>query len=138
MMYQTPLRKIVGDRSVTYVRASFGLHKIGAQEPYCSLTGEEYSRAVPTDASMLSCGQIRDVLHVAFPELDAFARWHLCANGIPMHYIANAKYWHEMANGKLQRRQYDPDPRETFVGHCLLGVLKTDPRAKALLEMSWE
>jgi hypothetical protein len=137
-MYQTPLRKIIYDGSpATWVRASFGLHKLGDQAPYCSLTGEEYSSSVPTDRNMLSCGQIRCALLVAFPELKAFARWHLCTDGTPMHYIANAKYWHEMANGKVKRRAYDPEPRATFEEHCLIGAI-VDLSASDLLAMPWE
>jgi hypothetical protein len=135
-LHQTPLRKIIYDGSpATWVRASFGLHKLGDQAPYCSLTGEEYSSSVPTDRNMLSCGQMHGIVFVAFPELAAFARWHLCTDGTPMHYIANAKYWHEMVSGKRER--VGSPPGTAFANHCRIGAI-VDLSALDLLAMPWE
>jgi len=54
-----------------------------------------------------------------------------------MHYIANAKYWHDMANGLVERRAYDPDPVATFASHCILGVVPFDLSAREYLAMPW-
>lgn len=133
MIYQTQLRKC----GLTWVRARFGLSKIGNQEPYATLTGEEYSSPRMSERTLITFGTIADRLDAAFPELRAFAKWHLCTDGIPMHYIANAKCWHDMANGLRPRTAYDPEPRTTFENHILLGTLDSDRVASELLAMPW-
>lgn len=89
-MYRTERRKL----GKVWVEAEFGLRVIGSQAPYMSLTGVEFSHPTSRhDRYQLSCGQITELVSQAFPELVSLCPWHLCTDGIPLHYIANAKFW---------------------------------------------
>lgn len=113
MMYTSKTRK----HSDGWMRATFGEHKIGNQAPYWSVTAEISSRPLFTSRSIHSCGCLHSDVREYFPELAPTLKWHLSTGGIPMHYVANAKFWHDMANGLVKRGEYDPDPRSTFVSH---------------------
>ncbi len=57
-----------------------------------------------------------------FPELAQYLKWHLVSTGQPMHYIANAKYWWEMAMGKIKPSEYQRvDPKDAFKTTIILG-----------------
>ncbi len=105
-MFKTPRRQL---KDGTWCEATFGLHKIGPQEPYMALTGAVWAHKSSTaDRNMISCGQVRDSIAEAFPELAELAIFHLATDGVPMHYLANAKFWHECARGE-NRYQKDGD-----------------------------
>ena len=123
-----------------FIRAHFGLHKIGDQDPYCSLTGTHVEELDATsDRKVIACGQLHPELLAVFPELEPFARWHLASGGIPMHYIANAKYWHDLHTGVSE---WEPpeglDVAETFVKHAR--PLDDADRAvlAGLLDLTWD
>ena len=133
-MYKTPRRKL-GD---AWICAEFGLHKIGEQAPYMSVTGEEWRTEWATgDRSLLACGCLHELVGEAFPELRPLIAWHLAADGAPMHYIANARFWHDMANGKRERKAYDPDPRTAFASTIHWGVIPETLSADQLLTLAW-
>jgi len=79
---------------------------------YLSITGAVYDRRrnrgeqpVQRNGKLYwpySMGQIQSTMREAFDDRPAFLRllrWHLCENGIPMHYVANAVYWAEFIHG---------------------------------------
>jgi hypothetical protein len=75
------------------VRAEYGMHVIGDQEPYFSLTGEQY-RWERRHWAEDSFGQMTETLTKHFPQLAPTAKWHLCFQQTgPMHYVANGLYW---------------------------------------------
>lgn len=47
-----------------------------------------------------SCGQLREKIAAAFPELNEYLKWHLCSTDGPLYYIANTVYHAEC--GKLE------------------------------------
>lgn len=66
------------------LRIIYGLHKIGAQPPYFSVTGDT------GDTS----GAIHEIILDAAPQLADLIALHLSdVNGVPMHPYANAHYW---------------------------------------------
>jgi hypothetical protein len=117
MIYTTPDRP---HPEGGFLRAHFGLHFIGDQAPYCTLTGTHVSKVnAVRDRDVIACGQLHPDLLEVFPELGPFANWHLASGGIPMHYIANAKYWHDLHTGVSE---WEPpqglDVADTFVRHA--------------------
>lgn len=122
-----------------FIRAHFGLNIIGEQRPYCTLTGTAVTeRDATADRDVTACGMIHDDVLAAFPELEAFARWHLSSDGEPMHYIANAKFWHDMHNGLVEPGKYQHHPASYhFVSHC--APLDDEERVEvaALLDRPW-
>lgn len=138
MIFTTPDRE--HPKGDGFIRAHFGLNIIGEQEPYCTLTGTIVTKRDATDdRSVMSCGAIHDDVLAAFPELEAFARWHLSSGGLPMHYIANAKFWHDMHNGTVKPGKHQQRPAsEHFVNHC--APLDDDERHSimSLLTIPWE
>jgi len=140
MIFTTPDRPNPDPNGNGFIRAHFGLHVIGEQKPYCTLTGTAVDKRNAThDRNILKCGMIHDEVLAAFPELEAFARWHLAADGMPMHYIANAKFWHDMHNGIVEPGKYQRCPAsEHFVAHC--APLDEDERSSimSLLIVPWE
>lgn len=103
----------------TFVRAEFGERANGKQDPYFSVTGTVVKRKDSTrDCDIIACGQLHGDIGEAFPELQPLIKWHLCTAGIPMHYLPNAKHWHDTANGKVEYKT-EPDPREVYIRHCV-------------------
>jgi len=61
------------------------------------------------------------------PDLKPIIRWHLSDNsGVPMHYIANALYWWDIATGKLANTTHGPEPVGAFKSTVVYGALSTD------------
>jgi hypothetical protein len=86
------------------VIANVGLRKIGEQVAYWSATGEVYearknARGVTRRAQgrdIDSGGMIHDVILRLFPKLGPIVALHLSdINGVPMHAVANGRYWLE-------------------------------------------
>lgn len=128
------------------VEVEFGLHQLGEQTPYFSVTGAVYDRHVRRGERsvmdeerllywMASCGQIREDIAAVFPEVVPFMRWHLTSTDQPMHYVANAIYWAEKMFGcsPWAPQSYDPDPTETFKSTTIFGALPSDDKAFAEL-----
>ena len=137
MMYQTEFRQLA---SGSYLRAEFGLHVIGSQAPYMSVTAEEHTRTTRlTDRTWLSGGMLHTEVLEVFPELAALVQWHLATDGIPMHYLANAKYWHDIANCLVRVTKFEDWKLapERFASTALLGILPSDRSADELLILPW-
>jgi hypothetical protein len=58
-----------------------------------------------------------------FPELVPLIRWHLMFTDGPMHYIANARYWWDIAQGKISNHSPTTDPMDAFRSTIVWGVL---------------
>lgn len=72
------------------------LHKIGEQEPYFSITAEEYDNRVRRENGLVSCGCLHDEIRAAFGDrFDDLIALHLSemVSGAPMHAEANGWYW---------------------------------------------
>jgi hypothetical protein len=103
-----------------YIRVEFGERQMGGNPgPYWSVTAEISSSVRFTDRSIHSGGCLHEDVAKYFPEIAPTIRWHLSYSGIPMHYIANAKFWYDGANGLRPMAKYDPEPRKTFVSHVV-------------------
>lgn len=65
----------------------------GNSQPYFSITAsEEYKTRYGWKT--YACGCMHDEIAKKFPRLQELIRYHLCGqDGLPMHYVANAKYW---------------------------------------------
>lgn len=110
------------------ITATFGFDKIGSQSAHFSVTGE-VRRKGAKDCDM--CGCIHDEIARHFPELRGLIKWHLCSvTDGPMHYLANAQYWWELATGESRwakdRKPYDPDPMQAFRSTVVYGALADD------------
>lgn len=88
----------------TIFRAEYGFHVHGTQEPYFSITGEEWRGDITASGDArkygrdcVSCGCLHDMVAKHFPvSLAKLIRWHLCfVESGPMHYYENAKWWWE-------------------------------------------
>ena len=65
--------------------AKFGLHTIGNQKPYFSITGEIYE-----NNKLNICGCIHEEILKSFPDLGSIVDIHLSdVDGIPMHSVEN-------------------------------------------------
>lgn len=124
MMYQTPERKLQGTE---VIRATFGLHQMGNQAPYFSLTGQIRDKRLRRDGGVIAVGALHEDILRKFPELAPLEPWHLVyTNDGPMHYEPNALYWWEVATGRRELGQYDPDPRraaEFFANTIVFGAV---------------
>ncbi|GAF84738.1 unnamed protein product [marine sediment metagenome] len=71
--------------------------KLGDQEPYFSVTAEEYD----TNKQLVSCGAMHDAIREHAPRsVYDLCQWHMCfAQSGPMHYLANAVYHAEILWG---------------------------------------
>jgi len=104
---------------------SYGTHKIGSQIAYVSVTAEVW-RKNANDCE--SCGQLHTEVLEHFPELADLVRLHLVSvDGTPMHYVANAKFWWEIARGeKTDKYQTAEKAAEHYRSTVVAGVLESD------------
>lgn len=127
---RTDLRKISkeiehygGPATIT---VSYGVRKMGDnQHAYVTVTAEIWRRNA-NDCE--SCGQLHTEVLEHFPELADLVKLHLVSvDGTPMHYIANAKYWWEVARGE---KTVEFQTAEKAAGHyrstVVAGVLESD------------
>lgn len=86
------------------------------QVPYFSITAKVFH---PNSHDIDSFGLLHDAIAKHFPGLRPLLKWHLTdADGVPMHYFANAMYWGEQyrnqVNRGVPRAPGAPDPLEAF------------------------
>ena len=127
-MRQTPWIEYREHGHTYRIRAEYGWHQIGTQEPYWSATGtieRLTGRGWRDDAG----GMIHEEIAAHFPALAPTLKWHgsFVRSG-PMHYVANARYWLEQHYGvsRWSRRSYDPDPLEAFKRVVVFGAVASD------------
>jgi hypothetical protein len=128
-MIKTPWKRFIGPDGERYkIRAEFGLHAIGSQAPYFSVTGTIMRQARNNRWVDDRAGQIREDIAKHFPELVPYMPWHLTSVQGPMHYLENAKYWWEKVLGisQWETKPWDTDPAEAFAHTIVLGGLPDD------------
>jgi hypothetical protein len=101
-MHTVARRQVVanGER-FRLLTATYGLHKIEAQSPYFTVTGEGWiSRPGPMRADDPDVGgAIHSTIAAAFPRLSDLIALHLSnVDGVPMHAEANGWYWYASAD----------------------------------------
>jgi len=116
------------DHGSERIRCRFGLHKIGEQDPYFSLTAEIQSLRGSRWIDQ-AFGILETEIKRYFPELRKYLRWHLTGIGSPLHYEANGIYFWEQYHGisKWERRSYDPDPLEALYSTIIYDPESDDP-----------
>lgn len=116
-MHKTIWRNISRERRI---RAEFGIRKHSDTEPgYFSVTGEiQQIRGGRWNEETAGC--IHADISLFFPELAPFVKWHLTDDtGTPMHYIANGRYWLQVANHVI----FANDLPAVAIGHFKKTVL---------------
>lgn len=108
------------------IRATYGIdYPFGNrnnQQPHFSVTGEIERKLGNGRWGEDSCGMLHDDIAKHFPELEPYLKWHLVSLGEPMHYLANAKYWWEMAMGQRPRDAHEQvHPISAFQSTIVLG-----------------
>jgi hypothetical protein len=93
-----PIRLVIGRDAEPGQRiiVEAGLHRIGDQAPYFSVTGELRDKSKPknSDRGLITCGAIHEGIARWFPELAPVIALHLSDHhGVPMHAVENARYW---------------------------------------------
>jgi hypothetical protein len=89
------------------IRARFGFHRIGNQDPYFSVTGEIETRASGRARWCEdSFGCLHEEITKHFPKLRPLIRWHLSSVTGPMHYEANSLFWWDHYVGALVPDKY--------------------------------
>lgn len=127
-MKTTPWVEYREDGRTYRIRAEYGWHRIGTQEPYWSVTGTIQRRnghGWAEDAG----GMLHEEIAQHFPFLAPSLKWHLSGQRSgPMHYVANARYWLEQINGifRFERKTYDPDPVAAFKSTVVFGAVAGD------------
>lgn len=109
------------------MRVEYGMVKLGDQEPYFSITADTQTRH-PRGGVWHECsgGCLHDEIKEHFPELAHLITWHLVSQGgVPMHYLANGRYWLEKVFGVSEWKDgpVEPDPLEAFSSTVCLGAL---------------
>lgn len=81
-----------------FIQATYGWsYYAGNSSPHFSITAEIKESLKHKEPH--SFGQLHENIRHYFPRLIPLLRWHLAdIHGQPVHYIANAKYWHKLAN----------------------------------------
>jgi len=106
MVKITPWKEFTASGSRYRIRAKYGIDydfgRRNNQDPYFSVTGEVERKddQRPGHWREDAGGQLHDQIAKHFHELAPYLKWHLVSLGQPMHYIANAKYWWDIAMGK--------------------------------------
>jgi hypothetical protein len=124
-----PLTSLLDLVATTYrIRATYGMHKIGEQEPYFSITCDiEEKRGTRFYES--GGGAAHALIREHLPELAPLIKWHLFSypSG-PMHYVENAIYFWQQATdrSKWPRRPHDADPMEAFKSTIVCGAVPGD------------
>jgi hypothetical protein len=128
LMKRTPWKEYREDGRTYRIRAEYGWHRIGTQEPYWSVTGtieRRTGRGWADDAG----GCLHEEIAQHFPRLAPTIKWHLAFQTAgPLHYVANARHWLEQVNGifRFERRSYDPDPVAAFKSTVVFGAIPGD------------
>lgn len=120
-----------GDECRTKIK--YGYNYInGNNSSYVSITYESQVKNHRGRWVESSCGVVsKETVGELFPELLPLHRWHLASpvSG-PMHYVANALYWHDWIHEKYTaEKSWDPTPekaKENLKNQVVFGALETD------------
>lgn len=130
MMKMTPWKEFTERGQKYRIQATYGLDydfgRRNQQAPHFSATARIdiwNGRGWGDDSG----GMQHDEIERHFPQLAPYLKWHLVSTGEPMHYLANAKYWWEMAIGKIAPDKYQRvDPRDAFKSTIVFGAVPGD------------
>ena len=122
----TPWRK--HDRNS--VRVHYGFTTFAGQDPYFSIT---HDYASPEDLRRNDYGggaifgEAEELIIRLFPEVEPLLKWHMFGRRTgPMHYKANAHYWWDIYQGRIENTRYGADPLEAFKSTVIFGALPDD------------
>lgn len=96
------------------------------QAPDFSVTGSIERKSRNNHWYDHSGGQVTRELAAYVPEIAPYLKWHMVGPDGPMHYFANAKYWFEIAQGKIEESKYPTNPIEAFKHTIVLGAFPGD------------
>jgi hypothetical protein len=110
------------------IRATYGLQKIGDQDPYVSVTADIQRQAGNNHWYDHAGGCCHEEIEAHFPELRPLIKWHLSSLKGPMHYTSNAVYWFEKMAGRSKWAPGigEPDPLSAFRSTVVLGAVPGD------------
>ena len=118
-------------------RVKYGMSWLkGNKLPYFSITLErEERRNLQSNYWEYSGGGAAlEEIAEKFPALAGLVKWHLCdQDGTPMHYIANATFWYEIATHARERGPYDKDPIGSFKAVVVYGAIPEDDQEEIKL-----
>jgi hypothetical protein len=96
------------------LRVRAGLHKIGGQRPYFTITAELHSRSLGGSSYRSepeACGCLHDEILQRFPDFGPLVDMHLAdEDGVPIHAEANGWYWLAGALGGLDEQYHGSTP----------------------------
>ena len=125
------------------VKAEYGIDYDFArrhnQTPDFSVTGTIEHKSRNNHWYDHSGGQVTRELEAYVPEIAPYLKWHLVGPDGPMHYLANAKYWFQVAQGQHERAT--TNPIEAFKNTIALGAFPGDlppEELRADLERPWK
>lgn len=129
MKKETPWKEYRSEGGRFRIKAEYGIDydfgRRNKQSPHFAVTGtiEEYRGARWRD---YGGGMVHRDVARHFPQLAKYLKWHLVSLESPLHYLANARYWWDMATGKgpWKRESYDPDPLEAFKSTIVFGGIE--------------
>lgn len=109
-----------------------------SQLPHLSVTGEHWSGEPMrgSEDNLIGMGCLHNMVEDQFPEVAPLIPFHLhtAPDGAPMHYKANAIYWHDHVTGKIKHKTYytagyeTPDMgRNFFLDHVCADVPGVGP-----------
>ena len=137
-MKTTEWKEFTEDGHRYRIRAEYGWHQTGQQEPYWSVTAEQ-ERHERGKWREDSGGTMHDAIRGHFPFLAPTLKWHLSfQKSGPLHYEANARYWLEKHYGvsKWAAQPYDPDPLGAFKSTVVFGALPEDQGVPSLEQLT--
>ena len=89
--------RVFFENGETYnITAEYGFETIGNQDPYFAITADIHRIAKNGRKVWEAGGCLHEDIHRLFPSLRPLIKWHLFGKTKgPIHYKANARYWHE-------------------------------------------
>lgn len=116
--------------AICRIRATYGIDRAFAarhnQDAHFSIVCDIEERR-GTRWYDIGGGAAHSLIAKHFPKLAPLIKWHLCGiESGPMHYLANAMYWLDIAAGRVPPSQYGPEPMEAFKSTIVYGALPVD------------
>lgn len=141
-------RRNLEGKPIEVVRATIRYVRGGNALPYLSITGDIFDRHRRPHEERIefagyvwrtaSSGAVHDDIERAYVELRPFLRWHLANQEGPMHFQANARYYHrtlsEGAPISFETLTRTLQMRRGMRHTLLLGHYPEDPELDTLLE----
>lgn len=131
MLKKTEWKPFVEHGQKHRIQATYGIDYDFAvrnrQAPYFSITMTRDRQAENGRWMDDGGGAAHEEIARRFHNLAPYIKWHLVSTDGPMHYFANAKYWWEIATGRLAPDKYQRiDPWDAFRSTVVFGGLPND------------